>query len=270
MIDEAVPILGVDREQLLDEMRDVHKHYGNSEQPFALLDAPSVHARFPDLSRAARASELDPAFHAFNRMRKSTLAPYPGVAETLDKIHEVGCAIVAHTEAPTSNAIFRIQMLGLSDYFSALYAPVDKGLGHPARERGALPVPVRVHSLEAGTRKPAPGILLRILEEAGVQPAEALYVGDSITRDIAMAKLAGTRSAFAKYGRAFDAGLWQQLVRVTHWTEEDVRAEAELRKEFAGLRADCDLGAFSELVEHYAFAPTIDTDERTAPTIRAV
>jgi len=269
MIDEAVRILGADREQLLDEMRDVHRWYGNSEQPFALLDAPSVHKRLPELSRAGRALKLDAAFHAFNSVRKRTLALYPGVLETLGEIRSADCAIVAHTEAPTSNAVFRIQMLGLTDYICALYAPADKGAGHPNTQRKESRPALRVHSLGIGERKPAPQILERILEDAGVTASEALYVGDSLTRDIAMAKLAGTRSAFARYGRTFDAGLWEKLVRVTHWTDEDVRAEAELRREFADVRADYDLDSFSELRDRYSFAPSPVATAATPEVARA-
>lgn len=256
MIEEATRLLSVERDQLLDEIRDVHKRYGSSEQPFALLDVPIVAERYPSLSRAEVAAKLDPAFHAFNRVRKETLQLYPGVLETLREVRTRGAVVVAHTEAPVANAIFRLQMLGVSEFITALYAPADKGPGHPNPDRIVTGMPSHyVHRLEAGTRKPSPEILARILEESHVSSTDALYVGDSITRDISMARLAGTQSALATYGRRFDPKLWEQLVRVTHWTDEDVRREAELREEFASVRADVELETFGDVLRHFEFGP---------------
>jgi putative hydrolase of the HAD superfamily len=44
---------------------------------------------------------------------------------------------------------------------------------------------------EAGVRKPAPGIFTQALRLAGVSPAEAIHVGDSIEEDVAGAEAAG-------------------------------------------------------------------------------
>ncbi len=48
MVDAALPIIGCDREQLLDDLREVHQKHHDSEQPFALLETGSVRRRFPD------------------------------------------------------------------------------------------------------------------------------------------------------------------------------------------------------------------------------
>lgn len=42
MINSAVKITGCDREILLDDMRAVHRNYGDSEQPFALLETETI------------------------------------------------------------------------------------------------------------------------------------------------------------------------------------------------------------------------------------
>ena len=51
MLEVAVEILQVDREQLLDEMKAVHQRYHNSEQPFALLETPTVERKYPTATR---------------------------------------------------------------------------------------------------------------------------------------------------------------------------------------------------------------------------
>ena len=48
-----------------------------------------------------------------------------------------------------------------------------------------------VSSAAAGVRKPGAAIFLRALELAGVQPGQALHVGDSLEEDVAGAVAAG-------------------------------------------------------------------------------
>lgn len=51
-----------------------------------------------------------------------------------------------------------------------------------------------VSSAEVGESKPAPGLLLRALELAGVAPDEAVHVGDSYADDVLGAEAAGVRA----------------------------------------------------------------------------
>lgn len=87
-------------------------------------------------------------------------------------------------------------------------------------------------------RKPNARLLLDICEREGVQPRDACYVGDSLTRDISMAKRAGVTAVWARYGLSYDPSLWELLVRVTHWTPEDVAREAELNLQVGGVQPD--------------------------------
>jgi len=49
-----------------------------------------------------------------------------------------------------------------------------------------------------------------------------------------MARQAGVMSAWAKYGTLYASEDWATVVRVTNWTAEDVKAEAELRSSASG------------------------------------
>jgi phosphoglycolate phosphatase len=248
MIDVAARTLAVDREQLLDELREVHQRYGSSEQPFALLETASAIKRFPGASRHEMLRALDEAFHAFNSVRKHTLQLYPGVESTLQALQDADCRIVAHTEAPVVNALFRLNALGLSRFITALYAPPSSGPGHPDPNRTQSFPSHRVHVLDHGERKPDPRILEFILSELHATPSETVYVGDSLTRDIAMARLVGATAAWAAYGRSFSSETWEKLVRVSHWTREDVEREAVLRREFANVKPDVTLSTFTDLL----------------------
>jgi phosphoglycolate phosphatase len=256
MIDVAAEILQVDREVLLTDIQVIHQKYGNSEHPFALLETGIAKNRFPGKSRAEMARVLDPAFHEFNKNRKNLLKLYPGVSETLQIIYESGCPIVAHTEAFVDNSMFRVNKLGLRQYISRLYAPISVGLGHPENEdsysdetkNGFLTL------LPIEHRKPNPQVLYDIFKEFSLWPEQVLYVGDSITKDISMAKRAGVHSAWAKYGTMYDKKYWEKLVRITHWTQEDIDRESQIRKESIGILPEVELDSFTELTGYYEFS----------------
>lgn len=255
MVDTAVDVLEVNRETLLDELQQVHRSYQNSEQPYALLETRTVLDRLAHLSRAERAEFLDSAFHAFNSARKSTLALYPGVQETLERVRADGGIVVGHTEATAHNAQFRLHLLGIAPLFDRLYAVANQGEGHPRPERAVEVTPIPyVRFLNQDERKPDPRVLLDICRDTSVKPQEALYVGDSIARDIGMAKEAGLKSAWARYGTSYRPEDWATLVRVTHWTDEDVRRAKWAQDQYGKVKPDIVLEqSMSELLKHFEF-----------------
>jgi FMN phosphatase YigB (HAD superfamily) len=256
MVAVAGPMLGVSEEQLLDELHVVHQRYRNSEQPFALLETESAVRTSDGADRAAKARALGPAFAAFNRARDATLRVYPDVKETLTRLKQ-SSRIVGHTEASAANAVYRLQKLGLDELVEPLYAAAELGPPHPFQERadhyaGAL---ARVRMLGPSQRKPDARVLLDICANQAVAPEHTLYVGDSISRDIGMAKAAGTWAAWAKYGTKYDAWRWEKLVRITHWTPEDVARARRSQELFGDVRPDVTLEtSFAEILNHFDFA----------------
>jgi phosphoglycolate phosphatase len=263
LIEKAEKILDVPRERLLDEFKSVHQCHHNSEHPFALLEIASVKQKFGNLSRQEIKIALDDAFHAFNRARKATLHAYEGVNETLRLIKESGCIVVGHTEATVPNALFRLSALGLDKYLARLYAIEPTGYGHPDPQRASeleLQKPADfVAIVPKSMRKPNPDLLLGICTEFGVENTRAAYVGDSLTRDISMAKAAGVFAVWARYGTLYNQAHWATLVRVTHWSKEDVQRESELRVKFGNVHADVELNCFSQLLDEFAFESPKET-----------
>jgi phosphoglycolate phosphatase-like HAD superfamily hydrolase len=229
MTDSLVALLGVSRDQLLDEFKAIHQEYGNSEQPFAALDLPCVRQKFPGASREALAERLAEPFEAFNAARRAHLRLYDGVRSTLHGLQGAGVKIVGYTEAISVNAWYRLRLLGIHDHFSRIYALEGDLAPHPNPGRGDLHTPPsdRVISVPRTERKPNPKLLLHICADEAVAPGEACYIGDSPARDVAMAKRAGVTAVLARYGRAHDQADWDLLVRITHWTEEDVAGESD-------------------------------------------
>jgi FMN phosphatase YigB (HAD superfamily) len=251
MAEKAAAILDLDIDTLLDDLRAVHQRHGSSEHPFALLEAASVTARLPGLSRDERAKVLDAAFHRFNSVRKERLVLYDGVTATLEALAERGVPIVAYTDARIPNSLYRVNRLGLDHLIEHLYAPA-------ARFPDRVDAPTRqtlLKVLPEGDKKPNPRTLRDICRDLGVPPERTLYIGDSLSRDIFMAASAGVRSAWARYGTVVEPGLWEKLVRVTHWTETDVTDEAKLKAEAASVRPDATLDHFGDLLARFEFVP---------------
>lgn len=251
MVEEAAAILDLDIETLLDDLREVHQLHGSSEHPFALLEATSVMARLPDCSRDGRAKVLDPAFHRFNSVRKDKLALYGGVTATLEVLLERGVPIVAYTDARIPNSLYRVNRLGLNHFIEHLYAPATRfpsGVDGPASE-------TLLKVLPEDDKKPNPRTLLHICRDIGVSPEKTLYIGDSLSRDIFMAENAGIRSAWARYGTEVEPGLWEKLVRVTHWTEKDIDHETRLKEQAVGVRPNATLDCFADLLDRFEFSP---------------
>jgi FMN phosphatase YigB (HAD superfamily) len=242
MIDAAVTIMSCDREQLLDDMRAVHQCHHDSEQPFALLETMTVKEHFRGYPLQWAADSLDPAFHAFNSSRSRNLRLYDGVFETLDILTGNGVTLVAHTESKLHGALDRLRRLDLLKYFQRIYCRERSETSHPDRVRAGkwmadLPLEI-VRELSHHQSKPNRDVLLEICATEGVRPENAAYVGDSVAKDMLMAKRANVFAIWAAYGTTYDKALYDGLVRVTHWTQEDVAREVLLRDEAIRVHPD--------------------------------
>ncbi len=227
MAEEIATILHTDLDHLLVEYRAVHKRKGSVEYPYASLSLPSVKAAFPDMTRGERREALGEAFHRFNSVRKQKLQLFPGVRETLTELKEKGVGIVGYTESAEENGYYRLSRLGIAELFSAVYVS-DSPYKRPAH----LPSSDRTRVVSG--KKPNPELLRHILEVEGVAPEEAVYLGDSLTKDVYMAKKAGICAVQCQVAKIPDAKeLYEKLVRISHWTREDFRREERLREECA-------------------------------------
>jgi hypothetical protein len=68
-----------------------------------------------------------------------------------------------------------------------------------------------------------------IISELGLVKSDCIYVGDSVFNDVAMAEDCGIDSAWAEYGQAHRREEYGLLVRVTHWSLEEVSREARIK-----------------------------------------
>ena len=251
MVEELSAVIEVPTEQLQLEFKQLHQKYGDSERPFTILELPSVLECFGDLPMPQLRRKLERPLRVFSQTRERTLHLYPSVSETLETLQKRGVRIVAHTEARTVNAFYRLRYFDIVERFTQLYA-LESCVGpHPRISAGAelQPPPGFVTAVPLEERKPNPSLLLDVCAREGVDPTRAWYVGDSLTRDISMARAAGIRAVWARYGTRRDPALWDALVRITHWTDEDVARENALQRQFNSIEPDDTIDSFGELEE---------------------
>lgn len=255
MVAVASERMEIPTEQLLDELREVHQRHHNSEHPFSLLETNSARNLKLKLGEDAFSEIIDPAFRAFNKTRKDTLHLYEGVLDTLKYLRSIRVQVVGHTDSRLYAVLDRVHRLGLGDYFSRIYCGSRSESSHPhplnaqewlTNRPTELAVELSHHQL-----KPNPDVLLEICAREGFSPEHTIYVGDSLVKDVFMAKKAGVFAAWAAYGTAHNAALYEKLVRVTHWSQEDVVREKLWKSEAEGAQPDVVLARFSDLVSYF-------------------
>lgn len=266
MVDAVVDITGCDKEKLLDDFRKVHQIHGNSEQPFALLETDTIKALFRNSPPDFIAATLDPAFHAFNAARKKNLKLHLRVRETLDFLKASDVRLVAHTESKLYGVVDRLNRLDLFHYFSKVYCCERSLSPHPHPQIGAnwlerFPME-KIVELSHHQTKPSPTVLLELCADEGIAPEFTAYVGDSVARDVLMAKRANVFAIWAAYGAQHQPGMYSNLVRISHWTPEEVAREQRLKEEAKNIEPD--------YIAHDSFAEVLsafdlnETAHRTA------
>jgi phosphoglycolate phosphatase len=250
MLNELSLYLDIKEDVLIQEFKEVHQAYENTEQPFAITELPTVKKIFPGLTPEEIVKKLNDPLHSFNRKRKETLQLYDGVAMTLAALQKKGIRIIGHTESTVHNALFRLNKLDVKKYLKHLYALEGTYMAHPISEKNTpLPDDGFVVTVPKEDRKPNPRLIRDICAIEKVSLSEVAYVGDSLTRDISMAKEAGVLAIWAKYGKSYQPESWEKIVKITHWSIEDVKREELLRQKYNHIKPDLSINSFSELIE---------------------
>lgn len=117
---------------------------------------------------------------AYRRAREAALVLYPHVSVTLVSLIKQGIKLAVVSDAPRREAWLRLCYLNLHHLFDVVVTFED-----------------------TGERKPSPAPFRLVLERLGIEPADALMVGDWAERDVVGAMQIGMRTAFARYGDEF-------------------------------------------------------------------
>ncbi len=123
---------------------------------------------------------LASAIVAYRKAREAALVLYPHVNSTLLSLVKAGLKLAVISDAPRKEAWLRLCYLQLQHIFDKVVTFDDSGEHKPS------PAPFRI-----------------VLNELGVEPTEAIMVGDWPARDIVGASDLGLTTVFARYGDTF-------------------------------------------------------------------
>jgi FMN phosphatase YigB (HAD superfamily) len=258
MFEVLVEKTGCQPDELKNQIRAVHQRHGTSEYAFLLGEVPL-------LREFAGGNEVIEVFadaiKAYRDARSRSLCLYPTVMAGLSELKRRNCAIVAYTESMAFYTNYRIRKLNLDGVIDVIFSPKDHAIPknmsidevrrYPANHY-SFRVTRHEHTPE-GELKPNPHILHDIIRRSGKRVDECVYVGDSLHKDVAMAKDAGVDHAWAKYGRAQQRPEYDLLREVTHWTDDDVEREKKISER--DIVPDVVLKeSFDEIFDAFVFA----------------
>jgi FMN phosphatase YigB (HAD superfamily) len=147
--------------------------------------------------------------------------------------------LVAFTDSSYFATLRRVRQLGLVNVFERIFCRA-KGestvpfSGRPSEDN----LTAITTELPANETKPNPTVLNDIAKAEQTTPVSMAYIGDSISKDILMAKKAGCFAIWARYGVHRDPAMYESLIRISHWTDEDILRERNFAQEAATIAPD--------------------------------
>jgi phosphoglycolate phosphatase len=141
------------------------------------------------LGLAAETAEVEASVAEYRRLWRANVVPrsaellYPGVAEGVQVLRDLGLRLAVATSKVQSGAVAQLEAAGIARHFEVI-------AGYDSVERP----------------KPDPQLALHVLERLGASPDAAVAVGDT-THDLLMARGAGLRTVAVTYGAHDEATL---------------------------------------------------------------
>src|SRR5262245_4989874 len=210
MMEVVCRATGFPRIKVIQSLKAVYEKHESNEYPYVLQES-SIFTEFPEFGSFDKLI-IQPAKAAFAEARRKYCKPYPRVLETLKELKRRNVPVVALTDAPRNPAEARARLLGVDSLLNALYTlpgfqfPEAKGERLIAEdivrrdERGEYRAACEVVELPRDHEKPDERGLLQICRRFGVDPRDALVVGDSLKKDVALARKLGALDCWAEYG----------------------------------------------------------------------
>lgn len=250
----------IDIEILKKDFKEIHQKYGSSEFSFVFNELKSLSQDQKDKFNTADGKKKS-IIHDYNRLKKNSLFLCSGVLQTLKKIKEDGALVIGFTESNAFFTKYRIKHLELDGLIDFVYAPIDMGVPNSVYKHYSdtfwEPEITEMRYLSKNVKKPAPEILEIILKDFNANKESTIYIGDKLDKDISMSNETYITSVYAKYGDKIETEQYNLLRDVTHWTEEDVQREKDV-KEIHGKKPIADITlekSFDELTDHFSFFP---------------
>lgn len=237
---ERIRILSGKEPDIVDkDIRRVHQERRKSEYSFLIEDI-----NIFDMSERQNENIRDlfkDAISEAQANRDRLLKLYPSVLVSLWEIKKNGTKIVAYTESMAFYSAYRLKRFGLDGVIDVMFSPKDHDVPAGVSLDRLRRRPDEFYELQVtqtrhtppGELKPNPRVLLDIIQHIGAKPDRCAYVGDSLFKDVAMARDSGVYDIHARYGESQKRPEYNLLQRVSHWTQADVEREAAISRKGA-------------------------------------
>lgn len=261
---EIISATDLPEQEVQAALRAVFQRRRTSEYSFLIEEAEILE---PLRQQGDIRTRFKGAIEEAGRGRDQNLRLYPTVFRTLWDVKNRGTKIIAYTESMGFYSAYRLKRLGLDGVIDVLFSPQDHELPAGVSVEKMRRLPDEFYELQVtevrhtpkGELKPNSRVLLDIISSVGSKPDHCAYVGDSLFKDVAMARDTGVFDVHAKYGESQRKPEYSLLQKVSHWTEEDVQREREitqrghsfepsavLKEAFAEIYMHCDFVAFDK------------------------
>jgi len=210
------------------EFAKLHKRFQTVEFNYSLEEIePSISALSPHSTKEIY-EEINKLYLDANL---NFISLYSDVSHTLSKIKNMGALVIGFTESPKPFSLFRVKALKLDKFFDSIYGP-------DIYFNSRIPIPlissdydtsnIVFNKIPSGISKPNHTILDSILKDFNTSHTQAIYIGDSLIRDVSMAKSASVIDVWAKYGDSTNRPEYDILRRVSHWPKQKIERERVL------------------------------------------
>lgn len=258
MLEKLVELSNVPESRLLAEIQVVHRARKTSEYSYLLNELPSL--RDPE-KESDPLSTYDEAVHVQNSERRRHTRLYPGVREVFERLADCNVPVVGYSESVAYWTEWRIRKTDLDGLMKTLYTSADHDLPdgvsiedlrtRPGREYGLKRTDHR--HVPAGSLKPNPLVLRKIVSDFDIEPDQVVYVGDSLMKDVHMAQSVGVHDVLASYGIAQHKEGYDLLRQVSHWSDAEKEQERRLARQPDTVPTYTLKRSYSELLELFNF-----------------
>jgi FMN phosphatase YigB (HAD superfamily) len=243
-------------EQIYEDFKDVFTQHGSVEYTFALQELPSLKRMHPDLSKGEIVNRYFEAVRVYQSRRRRYLRTYGDVPATLKELRQLGMKVIAISDSHRFHVLSRLRQLDLLALLDGVCCLEDHG-GASAEDLAQIrrleaswyEISVQCQFiLPEGLRKPSRKVLDWLTWQLGIAPQDTMYVGDSLVKDILMARQAGVYDCWAAYGTLYSPLDMATLVKVTNWSASLVRKVLNATPEGLGIHPSCVIDSFRDVV----------------------
>lgn len=269
LLDHVADVTGVPWLELATEAKDVFTRHGSIEYPFLVQELPSVNQFYgADIDRMLEEA-VRIAREKFLKAAEPHLKPYRGVFETFGEIRKrhPDVPIVALTDAPRYVAMWKLNKLGLLNFFDAVYGLADPRIPTCEINRRVKVSPDilfkhlkqhnfgyqgRIRILPDEYEKPGVRGLKTVLMDYELDENLALrkhviWVGDNLRKDIGLGNKLGVTTGWAEYGTRIEPQLMQRLASFS--PTQNIHKNVAIKSDSPEApKPDVRLNAFEELL----------------------